>query len=96
VVGRLGAKILRDAVARKAQAVVVACPMCHANLDLRRSSINRRLAAKTSIPVLYITQVIGMALGIPAKQLGLARHLVRVTLPGPSAQTPPAPRPAVQ
>jgi heterodisulfide reductase subunit B len=81
VVGRLGAKIMQDAVARKAEAVVVACPMCHSNLDLRRGEINQRLEQKTDIPVLYITQVIGLALGIPEKKLGLGRHFVPVKFP---------------
>jgi heterodisulfide reductase subunit B2 len=81
VVGRLGAKIMQDAVARKAEAVVVACPMCHSNLDLRRSEINQRLEHKTDIPVLYITQVIGLALGISEKKLGLGRHFVPVKFP---------------
>lgn len=81
VVGRLGAKIMQDAVSHKADAVVVACPMCHSNLDLRRAEINQRLERKTDIPVLYITQVIGLALGIPEKKLGLARHFVPVKFP---------------
>jgi len=76
---------------------VVACPMCHSNLDLRRGEINQRLeaegAAKSAIPVLYITQVIGLALGIPGKKLGLGRHFVKVKLPAKPA-TPPAPAPA--
>ena len=77
----LGAKIMQDAVAHQASAVVVACPMCHSNLDLRRGDINQRMAAPTDIPVLFITQVIGLALGIPAKQLGLGRHFVPVKFP---------------
>jgi heterodisulfide reductase subunit B len=81
VVGRLGAKIMQDAVSHKADAVVVACPMCHSNLDLRRADINQRLEQKTDIPVLYITQVIGLALGIPEKKLGLGRHFVPVKFP---------------
>jgi heterodisulfide reductase subunit B len=95
VVGRLGARILKDAVARKAEAVVVACPMCHSNLDLRRADINQRLAPKTGIPVLYITQVIGLALGIPEKKLGLSRHFVPVRFPAKPV-TPPAATPAAQ
>jgi heterodisulfide reductase subunit B len=95
--GRLGAKIIEDAAKRQAEAIVVACPMCHSNLDLRRGEINRRLeaegAAKSAIPVLYITQVIGLALGIPGKKLGLGRHFVKVKLPAKPA-TPPAPAPA--
>lgn len=81
VVARLGAKIMKDAVAKQAEAVVVACPMCHSNLDLRRSDINQRLEQKTSIPVLFITQVIGMALGLKPKELGLGRHIVPVSFP---------------
>jgi heterodisulfide reductase subunit B len=81
VVGRLGAKIMKDAVARKAEAIVVACPMCHSNLDLRRGEINQRLDQKTDIPVLFITQVIGLALGLSEKELGLGRHFVPVRFP---------------
>jgi heterodisulfide reductase subunit B len=91
VVARLGAKIMKDAVARKAEAVVVACPMCHSNLDLRRSDINQRLEQKTDIPVLFITQVIGMALGLPPKELGLGRHLVPVKFPAKAPVTQAVP-----
>jgi heterodisulfide reductase subunit B len=87
VVARLGAKIMKDAVAKRAEAVVVACPMCHSNLDLRRSDINQRLEQKTDIPVLFITQVIGMALGLKAKELGLGRHLVPVKFPAKAMAT---------
>ena len=90
VVGRLGAKIMKNAVDHGAEAVVVACPMCHSNLDLRRAEINRRLERPTQIPVLFITQVIGLALGIPGKKLGLRRHFVPVKFPAkPVAQPTP-------
>ena len=81
VVGRLGAKIMRDASERKAEAIVVACPMCHSNLDLRRGEVNRHLDKATDIPILFITQVIGLALGLSAKELGLGRHFVPVQFP---------------
>jgi heterodisulfide reductase subunit B len=90
VVGRLSAKIVKDAVAHKAEAIVVACPMCQSNLDLRRPEINQQLEAKSEIPVLYITDVIGLALGIPEKKLGLNRHFVPVKFPPkPVAQPVP-------
>ena len=79
-VAALSGQVLQDAVARGAQAVVVACPMCHANLDMRRGAINRRLEKPVDIPVLYITQALGLALGIPAERLGLERHFVPVNL----------------
>jgi heterodisulfide reductase subunit B len=90
VVGRLGAKIMQDAVSHKADAVVVACPMCHSNLDLRRGEINQRMEPKTEIPVLYITQVIGLALGISEKKLGLGRHFVPVKFPAKLMAPAPA------
>ena len=95
VVGRLGARILHDAVEKKAEAVVVACPMCHSNLDLRRAEINQRLDKATHIPVLFITQVIGMALGLSAKELGLGRHFVPVRFPAKPIASPAA-TPAAQ
>ena len=80
IVGDLSARVLKDAVKRGAEAVVVACPMCHANLDMRRPVINKNAVTKINIPVLYITQAIGLALGISEKELGLQRHIVPVKL----------------
>ncbi|OFY64968.1 MAG: heterodisulfide reductase subunit B, partial [Bacteroidetes bacterium RBG_13_42_15] len=69
-VGRLSGKIIGDAKDRGAEAMIVACPMCHSNLDMRRDSINSYLGEKVDIPVLYITQAIGLAVGIDRKALG--------------------------
>jgi heterodisulfide reductase subunit B2 len=79
-VGRLSGKIIRDAVDRGAEAMIVACPMCHSNLDMRRGAINSFLGEKIDIPVLYATQVLGLALGLDRKALGLQRHFVNVTV----------------
>jgi heterodisulfide reductase subunit B2 len=79
-VGRLSGKIIGDAKDRGAEAVIVACPMCHSNLDMRRDSINEYLGEKVDIPVLYITQAIGLALGLDSKELGLQRHFVKVSV----------------
>ncbi len=82
IVGRLGGRILEDAAARGAEAIIVACPMCHSNLDMRRKEIERVVGKKFNIPVLYVTQAIGIALGIEPKALGLQRHFVAVALEG--------------
>jgi heterodisulfide reductase subunit B2 len=79
-VGRLSGKIIRDAVDRGAEAMIVACPMCHSNLDMRRGAINSFLGEKIDIPVLYATQVLGLAVGLERKALGLQRHFVNVTV----------------
>ncbi len=78
LVAKLSGKILADAVKREAELIVVACPMCHSNLDLRRSEINDYLGAQHKLPVLFITQLIGLALGLHPRALGLQRHLVPV------------------
>lgn len=79
-VGRLSGKIIGDAKDRGAEVIIVACPMCHSNLDMRRDSINEYLGEKVDIPVLYITQAIGLAMGLDRKALGLHRHFVKVSV----------------
>ena len=79
LVGALGAKVLDDAVRHGAEAVVVACPMCHSNLDMRRDAIDASLGRSDRTPVLFITQAIGLAMGLAPRALGLERHFVPVT-----------------
>jgi heterodisulfide reductase subunit B2 len=76
-VARLSGKIVADATDRQAEAIIVACPMCHSNLDMRRADIDRHLGSSHPVPVLYITQAIGLALGMKADSLGLQRHFVK-------------------
>jgi heterodisulfide reductase subunit B2 len=79
-VGRLSGELLKDAADRGAEAIIVACPMCQSNLDMRREAINSYLGEKIDIPVLYATQVLGLALGLERKALGLQRHFVPVNI----------------
>lgn len=69
-------KVLQDALAVGAQAVVVACPLCHSNLDLRQQQINEQYGDQFHIPVLYFTQLIGLALGLVPKELGMDKHFI--------------------
>jgi heterodisulfide reductase subunit B len=71
---RLGRSIIEDARRNGAEAIVVACPLCHSNLDLRQKAMTER--GQQPLPILYITQVVGLALGLPAESLGLGRHFV--------------------
>ena len=69
-------EILSDAKSRGADMIVVACPLCHVNLDLRQGQIERKHNLKFKIPVLYITQVIGLVLGLSVEDLGIDKHFV--------------------
>jgi heterodisulfide reductase subunit B2 len=76
IVAKLSGKIVENAVASGAESIVVACPMCHMNLDMRRPEIKKQIKKDLDIPVLFITQVLGLSMGIPADKLGLNHHFV--------------------
>ena len=76
IVAKLSGKILEDAADRGAESIVVACPMCHMNLDMRRPEIKKQLNKDINIPVLFITQALGLSMGISADKLGLNKHYV--------------------
>lgn len=59
-----------------ADALCLACPMCHSNLDMRQDEFSA--SGEPRMPVLYLTQLIGLAFGLSAKSLGLSGHFVRV------------------
>jgi heterodisulfide reductase subunit B2 len=70
---RLGRAILEDARQAGAQAIVVACPMCHSNLDFRQAAM--RLDGD-ALPILFVTELVGLAIGLESNALGLQRHFV--------------------
>jgi len=76
IVEKLSKKIIDDAISHKADAIVVACPMCHSNLDMRQKSIEKTIKNHTEIPILYLSELIGLSLGIEYKKLGLNLHFI--------------------
>jgi len=76
IVAKLSGKIVKDASDRGAEAIIVACPMCQSNLDMRRPHINSYLKKEVNTPVLYITQAIGLAVGVSKDDLGLKKLFV--------------------
>jgi heterodisulfide reductase subunit B len=73
---RLGRAILEDARRAGAQVIVVGCPMCQSNLDMRQTAMAHHESAPFNIPIVYVTQLVGMALGCDPRKLGLSRHFV--------------------
>ncbi len=78
VVLNLTRKILADARNVGAEAIAVACPLCHANLDGRQEQINAAFGTDFHVPVFYFTQLMGLAFGIPPKELAVGKHLTDV------------------
>jgi heterodisulfide reductase subunit B len=71
---RLGRAIIDNARSHGAEAIVVACPLCHSNLDLRQKAMAER--GEEPLPILFVTQMVGLALGLAPVDLGLSRHFV--------------------
>jgi heterodisulfide reductase subunit B len=71
---RLGRAIVEDARKNGAEAIVVACPLCQTNLDLRQKAMESRGAPP--LPILYVTEIVGLALGLSPEELGIKRHWV--------------------
>lgn len=76
IVAKLSGRIVKDAIDRGAEAIIVACPMCQSNLDMRRPHIDSYLKIKTDIPAMYITQAIGLAVGLSREELGLKKLFI--------------------
>ncbi len=76
VVLKLSQKLLDMAQKVGADAIVTMCPMCQANLDTRQPDIAKLAAKVYWTPILYVTELIGMALGDPAAKSWMSHHLV--------------------
>jgi len=76
VVVNLTDNIVGMAKAAGAECIAVSCPMCQINLDMRQLDVAKVKGRRHDMPVLYITQLLGLCLGIPAAQLGLNKLMV--------------------
>jgi len=76
IVVELSNSILGMAKESGSQCIAVACPMCQINLDLRQSDIQKTKNKDHNLPVVYITQLVGLCLGISPKKLGMDKCVV--------------------
>lgn len=67
---------IQEAIDAGADCLVTPCPLCHLNLDSRQPEVAAVVGQKLGLPVLHLPQLIGLAVGISPKQLGLERHIV--------------------
>ncbi|SBV90970.1 CoB--CoM heterodisulfide reductase [uncultured delta proteobacterium] len=75
-VTRLSGRIIDLAVSLGADVIAAACPLCQMNLDLRQSQVEKAAKKKYNIPVMYYTQLLGLAFNLPEKDLGLDKLVV--------------------
>jgi heterodisulfide reductase subunit B len=70
------ASVIEMAQAAGAECIAVACPMCQISLDVRQADMKKLLGKKYEMPVIYITQLLGIALGLLPKELGFDKLMV--------------------
>ena len=73
---RLSGEIVQIAKENGADVLAVACPLCQANLDMYQSEAEKLLGEQLSVPVLYFTQLMGLAMGLSSEELCLDKVIV--------------------
>jgi heterodisulfide reductase subunit B len=73
IVLKLSNDILHEAKEAGANAIAVCCPLCQANLDGRQRQIEETYKTRYGIPILYITQLMGLAFGAYPKEVGIQK-----------------------
>lgn len=71
--------LLEDAIKSGAHVIATTCPMCHINLEAYQTQVNQEFGTNLSIPVIYFTQLMGVALGLEPKQLKIDRAILAKT-----------------
>ncbi|MHC1610394.1 MAG: CoB--CoM heterodisulfide reductase iron-sulfur subunit B family protein [Candidatus Methanospirareceae archaeon] len=69
-------KVLETAKNAGADCIALACPLCGMMLDAKQPDIEKALGIKIGMPVVYITQLLGLALGIEPRSLALEKNMV--------------------
>jgi heterodisulfide reductase subunit B len=72
----LSQTVLEEARAAGAELVVTGCPMCHSNLDMRQLELLKRRRIPGALPILYLSELLGLAAGLEPAALGLDRHFI--------------------
>ena len=74
-------ELLECAVENRAHCIATTCPMCQMNLEAYQQDVNKKFRTSCQIPVLYFTQLLGLALGCTEQELGLHRNLIPLRVP---------------
>jgi heterodisulfide reductase subunit B len=69
-------RLIHSADQYKADLMVTLCPMCQMNLDAYQAETNRHFKTNYHMPILFFTQLMGLAFGLDPKELGFGRELV--------------------
>lgn len=68
--------LLQSAVNSDAAVIATACPLCQTNLECYQMQVNQEFGTDYKIPIMYFTQLIGLAMGLSPKKLGIGTEFV--------------------
>jgi succinate dehydrogenase cytochrome b subunit len=74
---RQAGRHIADAIDADADCMVTPCPLCHLNLDLQQPDAEKYVERDLGMPVLHFPQLVGLALGLEPKELGMNKHVVK-------------------
>jgi succinate dehydrogenase / fumarate reductase cytochrome b subunit len=74
---RQAGRHMADAIDAGADCVVTPCPLCHLNLDMQQPEAAKFVERDLGMPVLHLPQMLGLALGLEPKELGMNKHVVK-------------------
>ncbi len=72
---KLTGTALLDAIDNDADMMVTPCPLCHLNMDVKQNAVAKEMGRDIKLPILHLPQLIGLALGIDPKELGLQHNV---------------------
>jgi len=75
----LSGTALVDAIDNNADLMVTPCPLCQLNMDLKQDSAGKQLGREIELPVLHLPQMIALALGCSAEEIGLKYNVTKAT-----------------
>jgi heterodisulfide reductase subunit B2 len=72
---KLVLNILRAAETAGAEVIATECPTCHSGLEMHQIRAEKKFGTKTSVKIIYFTQLLGIALGLSPRQVGLQENV---------------------
>jgi succinate dehydrogenase cytochrome b subunit len=76
--GKMSGKYLSSAKDSGADVIVTNCPFCHMQMDLYQGNSEKAIGRKLDMPIMHMSQLICLALGIPLSEIGAERHIVEL------------------
>jgi len=73
---KMAVTYLNNAKQKDADFMVTPCPLCHISLDIYQAKASKQIQVNVDLPVMHLSQMVGLALGVETEKLGFSKHMV--------------------